>query len=540
MDIPRPTASQDTDTDTPVGPGRELVDVGNTALAAEWLLLELGSGALSGMMLRGESVVFCPLIDEDGYRPPLRGGDHDGPAQVRPVDHHRLGARVSIAYTPFAWRKPKDGAPYRERRLYPGEAARTVLNLPDKAINLRSLRGVVHTPIPRADGTLITEPGYDEDTKLLYVPTVDVPDIPEHPTTAETAEAVALLRELVAEFVWVGEHDEANYLGLLLTPLLRELCPPPYKLGAIMARQPGSGKSLLARVLRDVHDGVFRSEIPADEAELRKSVTSILHTTTAPVVQFDNVTGTLRSATLAALLTSAVYTDRILGATVDVNAVNDRLWCLTGNNLNLGGDILRRAIWVTIDPKVKAPERRTGFKLNLPEHVAAHRGDILRALLILVAAWRDAGAPTTKRSSDDYAQWSATVRGILHVAGVPGEFDHTESAQQAVGGDDDEWGEFLEASYRYFGDRTWSTKDLLAEVEDGISLAGKPIPMEALPAELGEKAARAKTGVTSIAKSLGRWLMNRDGRFAGDYVSRAAGSTRDGKLWRIERSGDDR
>jgi len=192
---------------------------------------------------------------------------------------------------------------------------------------------------------------------------------------------------------------------LLLTPLLRELCPPPYKLGAIMARQPGSGKTLLAQLLRIVHGGVFRSELPNDKPELAKQLTSILTQTTAPVITWDNVTGLLHSSILEGLVTSDEFTDRLLGGNTYVTAVNDRLWTLTGNNLALGGDLVRRALWVTIDPRVPDPHLRTGFAIpNLPDHVRRNRGEILRALVILVAAWRDAGSPTAETSSDIFGR----------------------------------------------------------------------------------------------------------------------------------------
>src|SRR5690606_26780260 len=171
----------------------------------------------------------------------------------------------------------------------------------------------------------------------------------------------------------------------MLTPLLRELVPPPYPLVAIGAPQPGSGKSLLARVLRILHGGVFRSEMTRDGAELRKQITSILDTTSAPVVTFDNLSGTLRSPVLDGLLTSAEWTDRILGLSEDRRIPNDRLWTITGNNLALGGDLKRRTVWVTIDPKREDPQNRVDFvHMDLPGWVEENRGEILGGLLGMV------------------------------------------------------------------------------------------------------------------------------------------------------------
>ena len=511
--------------------------MGNPLQAERGLREEIGTNKLSGMMLRGAGVVFCPLVGEEGYDEPKNKEDSDGPAQVAPVDQYQLADRVSAEYRPYKIGKDSQDNPVRKECMFPVDVARAVLNTLNLAPNLRTLRGVTHTPIVRSDGSLLAEPGFDEETGYLYLPTVKVRKVPVRPTPRDRREAARLLRGLVAEFSWVGEHDEANYLGLMLTPLLRQMCPPPYKLGAIMAHQSGSGKSLLAQVLRLVHGGVFRSSISTDEGELRKSISAILYQTTAPIVQFDNVAGRLKSQVLDGLLTDGIFSDRILGSTREVKFVNDRLWCLTGNNLHIGGDLARRTLWVSIDPKVPAPQNRTGFKLDLPVYVSEHRGEILRALLIVILAWCNSGKPIELRTSDSFAKWSATVRGILGYAGVPGEFDHEDSAKVAIDEEDSEWEEFLSAIYSHFNSRPWLVRELMDSiVGDNFSgrLNGKSgISSDSLPAELARKAARME----DIGKSLGRWFLNREGQFAGNFTVRNVKSTNLGKTWKIEKAG---
>ena len=93
-------------------------------------------------------------------------------------------------------------------------------------------------------------------------PSLSVPPVSDRPTSLEVQRAGRMLLDVVADFPFVTVHDRANYLGALLTPLLRPLVPPPYKLVAIGAPQRGSGKSLLASILRELHGGVFKSEFP--------------------------------------------------------------------------------------------------------------------------------------------------------------------------------------------------------------------------------------------------------------------------------------
>jgi hypothetical protein len=210
-------------------------------------------------------------------------------------------------------RKPKKGD---KAVMFPDPIANKVLaHATMKSPGLRELVGTTYTPIVRADGSVLNTPGYDEQSEFLLLPTVDVPPVPEDPTPEEVKASRVLLEGLIADFPWCTPHDAATYLGVLLLPLLRAIVPPPYKLVVLGARQPGSGKTILAKVLLVVHGGTFRGELPSKDEELQKSLTGILTRTAGAVVLFDNVTGTVRSSRLAALLTSRKSSDRTLGTT---------------------------------------------------------------------------------------------------------------------------------------------------------------------------------------------------------------------------------
>src|SRR5690606_25474024 len=421
------------------------IDVSNTAIAAEWLREEAGRGRLAGLFRRFDAVVHTPREGEDGYIPLGDDADDDGPAQVRPVTDSELASRIS--YTYGVYRMVKRGENYEPvPALFPRAAARTALDVPDMLPNLRPLRGVIHSPVLRPDGSIIAAPGYDSATGLLYLPEpgLSVPPIPDTPNDAQLRAAVGLIDEMLAGFPFVSPHYRANYIGMLITALLRAIAPPPYKLHAIEAHQPGSGKTLLANLARIIHGGVFRAEMPNDDIELRKQITAILSITTGPVVVLDNVTGVLKSSTLAGLLTSAQWDDRPLGSTSWIRATNDRIWVITGNNINIGGDLPRRTIRTVIDPGQPNPELRTGFAIpDLEGWVREKRGELLAALLTIVRSWVVAGMPLpAERASDGYTRWVRVVSGILAHAGIPGTFDD-RSTQVEVGTDDDEWATFL-------------------------------------------------------------------------------------------------
>jgi len=513
------------------------IDVSNTAIAAEWLREEAGRGRLAGLFRRFGTVVHTPREGEDGYIQLGDDADDDGPAQVRPVTDSELASRIS--YTYGVYRMVKRGKDYEPvPALFPRAAARTALDVPDMLPNLRPLRGVIHSPVLRPDGSIIAAPGYDSATELLYLPEpgLSVPPIPDAPNDAQLRAAVGLIDEMLAGFPFVSPHYRANYIGMLITPLLRAIAPPPYKLHAIEAHQPGSGKTLLANLARIIHGGVFRAEMPNDDIELRKQITAILSITTGPVVVLDNVTGVLKSSTLAGLLTSDRWDDRPLGSTSWIRATNDRVWVITGNNINIGGDLPRRTIRTVIDPGQPNPELRTGFAIpDLEGWVREKRGELLAALLTIVRSWVVAGMPLpAERASDGYTKWVRIVSGILAHAGIPGTFDD-RSTQVEIGTDDDEWATFLAAAWQAVGDKQWTAKELLAEVDTGNLINPGRIPLDALPSELAEKAARNPHGAVGVARSLTWWLRNREGRWAGGLTVRSVGKNADKvQIWRIQ------
>lgn len=543
--------------ETPSGPaavasptGRRIIahgdelDVSSTALVTDWLRENIGTGRLSGVFYRKGEIVYTPAIGEQGYIEP-RTGRAEGSAAISVMDQHELASRIQFRYK--VTRMVEDKAASKEAEeavfvakpaMFPIEAAKFAVNAADDMTNLRELHGVVHAPTFRPDGTLVTRPGYDEATRLLFLPTGGQPDaIPDQPTIDDVQLAVKRISYMLQDFAFVTPSDRANYIGLMLTPLLRTLAPPPYKLGAIGAHQPGSGKTYLARALTSIHGGLFHSELPGDEAELIKTVTTILDVQTSPVVVFDNVTGLVRSPALAGLLTSPTFQGRRLGSTALVEADNDRLWILTGNNVALGGDLQRRSLRVMIDPGVPNPEDRTEFAItNFEQWVRENRGALLWSLLVMVRYWVTQGSPVgVHQTQDSYGVWVSLVRGVLSTAGVPGIFDDGDIREKAADPEAQEWGAFLEAIYEQMDTTAWTAKELLRRVQSaGFEDPTKPLPWDILPGGLTQ--GRGAIEPATLSKTLGRWLMNREGRWANHLTVRRSGVVHKTQTWAIQRS----
>jgi hypothetical protein len=63
-----------------------------------------------------------------------------------------------------------------------------------------AIAGVISTPTMRPDGSLLTDPGYDESTRLLLVEPPPLPPVPDCPTRDDALAALKLVEGLLTEF----------------------------------------------------------------------------------------------------------------------------------------------------------------------------------------------------------------------------------------------------------------------------------------------------------------------------------------------------
>ena len=451
--------------------GKPGVEVTNQAIAADWLRSEIGTNALSGIFRRGDVLVHTPRIGEDGYIPPKKLGlVHAGPAQVQPITDKAVRAVIDARYIVWRWVGPEDDPNKRKQSqcLFPPSSAITAYEaacLGEGCPNVRDLHGITHTPIIRADGLILNEPGYDRQTGMLFLPDegLDTLSIPDSPTAADVKRARELILTPLEEFPFVSEDDRATYIGLAFTPALRQLFPPPYQMGVITATNPASGKTFLATMLRILHGGVHRGEMPRDDAELRKSITAALMDTTAPVVVFDNLAGVVKSPVLDSLLTSDTHSDRWLGHNRNVTAANDRLWIATGNNAQFAGDLGRRIAPVHLDPP-EANWQQHQFKIKDVEGwMREHRGEYLAAILTIARGWINDGKPAKRVRADSFGIWVEGLRGMLTWARFQGTFGGSFNPN-AVTEDDQEWAEFLTELHRVFQGQSFTVAAIITSL----------------------------------------------------------------------------
>lgn len=502
------------------GTQRAEIDVTHDPKAITNLIDAVDAGAIPGTYVRQGNVVLIGHVSGGlDKKAKVVGPEID--VQVVDADIFR---RLLAEHTDTVkWRagKPTKNNPNPDPVAAPASPAVPVLKSVLTTTNwlaLRPLAGVVTAPVLRPDGTLIQDPGYDSATGLYYSPELDVPRVPERPSDEDTRDALAfLLEEVLGDFPWKDAADLANYIALLMTPILRPYIGGLVPLGAISASERGSGKTLLTNVIGRLYRMISRPWVSSDE-EIRKAITSVLMTSTAPVVLFDNVGDhdSVAAPSLAKLLTSDQWDDRILGGNNSFAGQNDRLWMVTGNQIEFAGDIAQRTVLVRLSPDGPDPDLRTGFTIpdldewtGEPENLAK----LLHALLVLARSWTAAGAPREDHQMRGFKRWACGLGGFLAHHGI-GKFlgnredlkEHDEEAQS--------WSAFLAAFARKYPGGTWVTTSDLRQSAERDTIGGfgwGDDPWD------GTFPTRVNDGRIPGVQGLGMLLKRHQGRFYGGY-----------------------
>lgn len=470
--------------------------------------------------------------------------DEDDRSVIEELDAHGMADRMTVVADFTDGRSPA----FPSLRL-----ARAVLAWPE--LPFPSLVGITEIPVLRPDGTILDRAGYDPATRLVYRPTLgrDALRIPEAPTNEEVRTALALLDELVCDFPFLDGASKTTVRALLLTVVMRPAIEGPVPLFLFSAPQPGSGKTLLASCGSTVATGrdAASQSAPRDGGdEMRKRITAVLLRGTRFAL-IDNIEGKFASDALAAAVTTSVWEDRQLTLSKQLSLPAKTIWVLTGNNITLSGDLVRRAVPCHLDAKTDQPWKRDGFRHpELLRWVRESRGRLVQALLTLARAWVGAGCPGPAEGTPQlgsFEEWRAKVGGVLAVAGVPGFLAGLDSFYGQADEEAAEWVAFLAAWHDVFAERPVGVQEIVKAVTEsiggqmGFNVKGskfKPALREAVPTDLAEDLGRDEG---RFAKRLGRAFASvANRRFtAGEgatlRVERVETSGNKSNLWRAVR-----
>mgnify|MGYP003381573546 CR=1 FL=1 len=413
----------------------------------------------------------------------------------------------------------------------PDRLVADILAYPDWP-GMPELGGVVTAPVVGRGGDVRTEAGYDPATGLYYHAGGPLAVGDTTPTDERVKWAVDLiLNDLLGDFPFKDEASRTNAVALLLLPFARPSIDGCTPLHILNAPTPGTGKTLAARVaaLAFNPDGPAVMTAGQDEDEWRKRITSLLAGGASHLL-IDNIKGALTSGSLAAALSTPLWTDRILGKSQTITLPNRAVWIATGNNIAVDSELARRSVWIRLDSNAEKPWTRKGFKHPaLQEWILENRGDVVTAAIVLIRHWFESGRPPGKQTVGGFESWARVIGGILDAAGIGAFMGNTSELYELSDPTAALWEAFVEEWWKQFEDKPVGVKELfpLADSEPDIGATGLGL-LDTL-----------MTGHTARARKvkLGNLLREREDTVIDGFKIEGAGKLRRASTYRLARLG---
>jgi hypothetical protein len=338
----------------------------------------------------------------------------------------------------------------------PVEVVKDIMAFNPQSWPFPRLISVAEVPTLRPDGTILDQPGYDEDSAIFYAPasTLKPFPLPESPTFDDVESAKCLVEEAIGEFPYADLASHANTYGLLLTPILRPAFSGCAPLAVVDAPQAGTGKSLLIDVLSIITTGrpAAMMPYPYKEEEMQKQIGASLSAGRQLIV-FDNLEGELRSPALALAITAKEFEARILGVSQNMTVENSSTWVVTGNNIRPAGDMPRRCYQIRLNAQRSKPYMDRQFKHpRLLNWVTENRSQILHALLVIARAWfADGRKETVQKTLGSFEEWHQIVGSVIEHAKMP---EFLKNYSDFIDQEDEsprQWEEFLLQIFTIWG-----------------------------------------------------------------------------------------
>ena len=465
----------------------------------------------------------------------------DGAPQ--PMTDYTLRFWMSGAMQFYGYKEKKNGEIVEVLSDPPMPICKTVLAV-GSANGVRHLTAVITAPTLRPDGSVLSTTGYDEATGLLLLPADDdvVVPVPERPTREQAEQALATLWRPFKEFPFASPLDRAAHLAAVLTAIVRPTLPTVPATG-YDAPSPGSGKTLLAKCVSVIATGAspLIDAAPAgrDDEEMRKNIMSQL-LAGRRIVVYDNLMGAFNSASFSNVLTTADYSDRLLGKSQTVPVPNRTQFILTGNNLTIASDMTRRILICRIDAATEQTYARS-FDLDPEAYCRANRQLLVAAALTLLRFYLTADVPRPGAGRlSSFEAWDDWVRQtVLYVERElsPGQFGDVMDLVDATNDDDPDretLSGLLVALRGVFGGDGFTTN----EVGPVCERAARPAALVAVPEERElADAMKACSGGSLSVQSIGCVLRYRKDKLVGGLKlirKRSHGVTR----WRVVAVGE--
>ncbi len=408
---------------------------------------------------------------------------------------------------------------------------------------LRPVTGIVQTPALRSDGSVLTQPGLDESTGLLYNPgDIKFPEVPTNPTFEDARAALEFLFKPFSLMDFKTPDDRAVALSLLLTPVSRRITRTVPIFG-FTAPEAGCAKSTLPECVNIISEGTMPAHLTwtgKNPEEDRKTLAAALMAGT-PFISFDNVSEPIGHPFLEQVATAERLAPRVLGLSKNQTITNNSIVSFTGNNLRLKdaeGGLIRRTVMCSLDPKCEAPAERT-FPFSPHQMVMENRPSYVAAELTILKAYMIAGYPVKPSPFGSFEEWSRLVRGAVMWLKV-GDPIETQRTLQAQSPDKAELMNLFEAWEAVVSTRGVTIKKLAEAVEpqygEGETAEAKAARERLLDAIREIAPPKIVVGGRSESfdrKRFGDYLRTKQNRIAGSRTLIIDGKTDHAARWRV-------
>jgi len=275
------------------------------------------------------------------------------------------------------------------------------------------LSGVIGCPTMRRDGSIINQVGYDRKAQLLLIDSPEMGSIPLRPSRSDAEDALALLDGLLNGFPFVDAASRSVALSALMTPVLRPGALTSAPLHVMRAPSAGSGKSYLVDLAAAISTGQFAPVIAigrTDEETEKRLGAALLGG--QPIISLDNVNGRLGGDALCQVVERPVVQVRPLQRS-ELKRIESRATVFaTGNNVEIEGDLVRRALLCSLDADQERPELRR-FENDPLAAVLADRGKFIAAIFTIARAYIAAACPEVCPPLASFEDWSRVIRSSI-------------------------------------------------------------------------------------------------------------------------------
>lgn len=422
--------------------------------------------------------------------------------------------------------------------------------------SIPQLTGITTTPFMRADGVIVSTPGFDPVSGYLFIDDgTPWEPVPDRPSDAEVMAAVDLLHEVVCDFPFEKPEHRSAWVATLLATVGRPAIFGPVPMLWVDGNRKGTGKSKLPRLISAIACGHDPTEISytSDDKELENRLVAVLLAGDRIAV-FDNATGAIRNPVLDRFLTSTTFSSRAFFKQKNLRLLNNTVLAITGNNLTLRGDLSRRILRVRLVTELERPDKRNDFTHpDLFRFVHRNRPQLFAAALTILRAHAAAGfpVPTIQHVAPDgtvttsevrpvgsFREWDQIVRHALIRIGLP---DPAATQDEAFEEDESDVKllAFLRAWHSWLGPKEGTATEIIEWAVNEPMLAGRS-DESVLSEEAFHRDYRlallelteTEPGKTPSTKTLGYRLRDaRDAKIGGYRLVKSPG--RDGVVYRV-------